>query len=85
LETTSFSRQVWKGLAMEDRELAQDDRDYEQQLVHELEEGEMKIASVLNYYKMAQHLESVNQALRTIISELSEDVSGILQKEIPIR
>ena len=85
LESTSSSRQVWKGLAMEDREPTQDDRDYEQQLVHELEEGEMKIASLLNYYKMAQHLESVNQALRTIISELSEDVSGMLQKELPIR
>jgi phosphate:Na+ symporter len=85
LETTRFSRHAWKGLGLDAREHTADDQDYENQLIQELEEGEMKIASVLNYYKMAQHLEGINKALWSIIHELSDDIPDILQKDLHIR
>ena len=47
----------------------------ERELLAELERGELKLESVLVYYRMGQLLDTVNEALRTIIQEF-EDPSG---------
>ena len=50
-------------------------RGQDRELLAELERGELKLESVLVYYRMGQLLDTVNEALRTIIQEF-EDPSG---------
>jgi phosphate:Na+ symporter len=73
LQTGSFSRNSWKGFAPDLKEKKQDYLDYEKELMEELERGEMKVTSVVTYYRMAQYLDSINDDLKNIITELSDE------------
>lgn len=81
LQTGSFNRNNWKGLDLNLKEKKQDYLDYEKELILELERGEMKMASVITYYRMAQYLDSINEALRNILTELSDEPLGIGNKQ----
>ena len=41
--------------------------------MEELERGEMKLPSVVTYYRMAQYMDSINEALKNILTELLEE------------
>jgi len=84
LQTGSFNRNNWKGLELNLREKKQDYLDYEKELILELERGEMKITSVITYYRMAQYLDSINEALRNILTELSDEPIGIGNKQYTV-
>jgi len=81
LQTGSFNKNNWKGLDLNLKEKKQDYLDYEKELILELERGEMKMASVITYYRMAQYLDSINEALRNILTELSDEPLGIGNKQ----
>ena len=81
LQTGSFNKHNWKGLDLNLKEKKQDYLDYEKELILELERGEMKMASVITYYRMAQYLDSINEALRNILTELSDEPLGIGNKQ----
>jgi phosphate:Na+ symporter len=72
LHSTPSNKAVWKGMPLDSMEKTEDYLDYEKELVRELERGEMKLPSVITYYRMAQYMDSVNEALRNILAELSE-------------
>jgi hypothetical protein len=80
LQTGSFSRNTWKVLALDLKEKKQDYLDYEKELMEELERGEMKVASVVTYYRMAQYLDSINDDLKIILTELSDEPIGTANK-----
>lgn len=84
LQTGSFNRNNWKGLELNLKEKKQDYLDYEKELILELERGEMKITSVITYYRMAQYLDSINEALRNILTELSDEPIGIGNKQYTV-
>lgn len=73
LQSGSFTRSPWKGMGLDLTEKNQDYIDYERELVKELERGEMKLTSVVTYYRMAQHLEGINEALKTMLNEFGEE------------
>lgn len=81
LQTGSFNRNNWKGLDLNLKEKKQDYLDYEKELILELERGEMKMTSVITYYRMAQYLDSINEALRNILTEMSDEPLGIGNKQ----
>ncbi len=81
LQTGSFNKNNWKGLDLNLKEKKQDYLDYEKELLLELERGEMKMASVITYYRMAQYLDNINEALRNILAELSDEPLGIGNKQ----
>lgn len=84
LQTGSFNRNNWKGLDLNLKEKKQDYLDYEKELILELERGEMKMVSVITYYRMAQYLDSINEALRNILTELSDEPLGIGNKQYTV-
>ena len=63
----------WKGIPYDLIERNLDYLDYEKELLRELERGEMKISSVITYYRMAQYMDSINEAIRQILGELTEE------------
>ncbi|MBK9981404.1 MAG: Na/Pi cotransporter family protein [Saprospiraceae bacterium] len=73
LQTNSINRNQWKGLTYDLSEKDQDYLDYERELMRELERGEMKLSSVVMYYRMSQYMDSINEALRNILSELVDE------------
>jgi hypothetical protein len=73
IQSTSIAKSKWKGLSMDFTEKHEDYLDYERELLRELERGEMKLSSVVTYYRMTQYLDSINDALRTIIGELTDE------------
>lgn len=73
LQSSSANKNQWKGLSYDLIEKHQDYLDYERELMRELERGEMKLSSVVTYYRMSQHMDSINEALRNILSELTEE------------
>ncbi len=73
LQTNSINRNQWKGLTYDLSEKDQDYLDYERELMRELERGEMKLSSVVMYYRMSQYMDSINDALRNIIVELTDE------------
>ena len=42
-------------------------------MLEELERGEMKLPSVITYYRMAQYMDSINEGLKNILAELQEE------------
>lgn len=80
LQTGSFNKNNWKGLTLDLRERKQDYLDYEKELMEELERGEMKVTSVVTYYRMAQYLDSINDDLKNILTELSDEPIGAVNK-----
>lgn len=85
LQTNQFTKHSWKGLTLDVKEQTLQDTEYEKRLIQELEDGDMKITSVLNYYRMVQYLDSINLALQTIIAELSDDVTEFLPREMQLK
>lgn len=85
LQTSAIQRNTWKGIGLDLKEKKQDYLDYEQELVGELERGEMKLSSVLIYYKMAQYLDNINDSLKNILSELSDDPLELQTKQMAQR
>ena len=81
LNTGTFNKNSWKGLAIDLKEKNQDYLDYENEMLQELERGEMKLSSVITYHRMAQYMDSINEALKNILSELTDDpVSAIVDR-----
>ena len=74
LNTGSFNKNTWKGHAFDLKEKNQDYIDYEKEMMEELERGEMKLPSVVTYYRMAQYMDSINEGLRNILAELQDDL-----------
>ena len=82
LQTGSFNKNNWKGLTLDLKERKQDYLDYEKELMEELERGEMKVTSVVTYYRMAQYLDSINDDLKNILTELSDEPIGAVNKAL---
>jgi len=74
LNTGSFNKNAWKGIVIDLREKNQDYIDYENEMLEELERGEMKLPSVITYYRMAQYMDSINEGLKNILAELQDEV-----------
>jgi phosphate:Na+ symporter len=85
LQTSSFNKNTWKGLAFDLKEKKQDYLDYEKDLIDELERGEMKLTSVITYYRMAQYMDSINEALKNILNELSDEPVSISGKQVTLK
>ncbi len=73
LQVSTSPKSAWRGLALDLSEKNQDYLDYEKELIHELERGEMKLPSVVTYYRMAQIMDSINESLRSILGEFTEE------------
>lgn len=73
LQSSSFSRHHWKNFSVDFREKKLVYIDYENEMMDELERGEMKLPAVITYYRLAQQLDQINTSLRTILNELSQD------------
>jgi len=73
IQSNAITKSRWKGLAFDLTEKHQDYLDYERELMRELERGEMKLSSVVTYYRMAQYMDSINEALRNILGELTDE------------
>ncbi len=80
LQSGAFHKGIWKGHAMDMKEKNQDYADFERELMQELERGEMKMPSVIIYYRMSQHLESINETLRAMLQEFSEE--GVVSRVV---
>ena len=80
LQTTSFHKTGWRGLSLDLSEKHQDYLDYEKELMQELERGEMKLASVVTYYRMAQLMDSINEGLKSILNEFSEEPQKVYER-----
>ena len=85
LQTSSIQQSTWKGIGMDMKEKNQDYLDYEKELVQELERGEMQLSSVVIYYRLAQHLDNINVALKNILVEWSEDSSELQARTMSLR
>ena len=73
LLSSSFHKSTWKSMALDQSEKNQDYVDYEKELMQELERGEMKLVSVVTYYRMAQIMDSINESLKSILNEFVEE------------
>ena len=73
LQSSSFHKSTWKSMALDQSEKNQDYIDYEKELMQELERGEMKLVSVVTYYRMAQIMDSINESLKSILNEFVEE------------
>ena len=73
IQSNASMRNQWKGLTYDVAEKQQDYLDYERELMLELERGEMKLSSVVTYYRMSQYMDGINEALRNILGELTEE------------
>jgi phosphate:Na+ symporter len=73
LQSSTFNKSTWKGLALDISEKNQDYVEYENELLSELDRGELKLASVVTYYRMAQIMESINESLKMMLAEFVED------------
>lgn len=63
----------WKSLGLDPADKQQDYADYERELILELERGEMKLTSVIIYYRISQAMDTINDSLRKILSELTDE------------
>jgi hypothetical protein len=82
IQTNALNKSRWKGLTYDLSEKNLDYLDYERELMRELERGEMKLSSVVIYYRMAQYMDGINEALRNILSELTEE--PLIQKSMGV-
>lgn len=73
IQSNPMTKIRWKGLPFDLAEKHLDYADYERELIKELERGEMKLSSVITYYRMAHYMDSINEALRNILGELTEE------------
>ena len=80
IQSNLINKSRWKSLAFDLIDKHLDYIDYERELMKELERGEMKLSSVITYYRMAQYMDSINEALRNILGELTEET--LTQKSV---
>ncbi|MEP6647106.1 MAG: Na/Pi symporter [Saprospiraceae bacterium] len=80
IQINTMNKNRWKGLTYDLSEKHLDYLDYERELMRELERGEMKLSSVVIYYRMTQYMDSITEALRNILSELTDE--PVLQKPV---
>jgi len=73
LQSNTFIKSVARGISLDQYEKNQDYLDYERELMVELERGEMKLTSVVTYYRMAQLLDSINESLKSVLNEFTEE------------
>lgn len=73
LQSGSFGRNALRGYTLDLKEKNLDYLEYENELLQELERGEMKLSSVITYYRMAHYLDNINEDLKNILTELSAD------------
>lgn len=71
LQAGSFGRNALRGYTPDLKEKNLDYQDYENELLQELERGEMKMTSVITYYRMAHYLDNINEDLKNILTELA--------------
>ncbi len=71
LQTSSFQKSQWKDLTLGLEEKSQEYKEYEKELLNELERGEMNLLSVIIYYQMTHELNSIHDALNSILAEWS--------------
>lgn len=67
----------WQAFVPEPAERGSVEQDHERELLAELERGELKLESVLVYYRMGQLLDSVNEALRTVLQEFDDPAGDV--------
>jgi hypothetical protein len=82
IQSNAVLKGRWKGLTVDLAEKQQDYVEYERELMKELERGEMKLTSVVTYYRMTQYMDSINEAVRNILGELTEE--PLIQKPVGI-
>lgn len=76
LQSSSFGRSNWKGFNVDFPEKKLDYIDFENEMMEELDRGEMKLPAVITYYRLSQQLDQINDSLRSILNELSgEDLN----------
>src|SRR5690606_298272 len=63
LQSKNFQKGSWKGFIPDPTEQFMHDQENEKELLGELERGELKLQSVLIYYRMGQLLDSINESL----------------------
>ncbi|MEO6131251.1 MAG: Na/Pi symporter, partial [Saprospiraceae bacterium] len=80
IQMNTLNKSRWKGLTYDLSEKHLDYLDYERELMRELERGEMKLSSVVIYYRMTQYMDSITEALRNILSELTDE--PLVQKSV---
>lgn len=73
LQSSVVNKSNWKGLALDPNEKNQDYMDSERELERELAQGEMKLSSVVIYFRLAQYIESINEALRSILNVYADE------------
>ncbi len=73
MQSSTFVKSTWRGMTMDQNEKNQDYQEYEKELMLELERGEMKLPSVITYYRMAQIMDSINEALKSILNEFIDE------------
>jgi hypothetical protein len=71
LQSSTVNKSSWKGFTLDPTEKNQDYMDAERELERELGLGEMKLSSVVIYFRMTQYIESINEALRSILNEFA--------------
>ena len=84
LNSGSFQRISWRGLSMDISEKKQDYLDYEKELMQELDRGEMKLVSVVIYYRISQIMDSINEALRSMLNELTDEPVILAGKQVSL-
>jgi phosphate:Na+ symporter len=73
LQSSTFIKSTWRGMTLDQNEKNQDYLEYEKELMVELERGELKLPSVVTYYRMAQLMDSINESLKSILNEFIEE------------
>ena len=73
IQSKNINKSNWKSFQFDIAERSLDYIDYERELMRELERGEMKLSSVITYYRMAQYMDSINESLNNILNELAEE------------
>jgi len=73
LQSSTFIKSKWRSMGLDQSEKNQDYIEYEKELMVELERGEMKLPSVVTYYRMAQLMDSINESLKSILNEFIEE------------
>jgi len=73
LQASTIIKSAWRGHALDESDKNLDYLEYEKELIVELERGDMKLPSVVTYYRMAQLMDSINESLKSMLNEFIEE------------
>lgn len=73
IQSTAPTKNKLKSMTLDFADRNLDYIDYERELIRELERGEMKLTSVVTYYRMAHYMDTITESLRNILNELTEE------------